>query len=128
MSRSRDEATRLGADDAALVERLREGYGPETLSPARRAAFDSALRKRLERPARPVWTLPVTATAIAIALVWLALPGNAPDESSVAARAASLAAWEAEVLFPEELGATEISDDEQMLPADYLALASAFDL
>ena len=128
MSRSRDEPTRQGADDAALVERLREGYGPEPLSPARRTAFDAALRERLEQPARRVWALASVATASAAALVWLALPGSSPHRTQVAAPAAGVAAWEAEVLFSEELGATATSDDERMLPPDYLAMASAFDL
>ncbi len=126
MSRSRDEASRLGADDAALVERLRAGYGPESLSPARRAAFDTALRTRLERPALRVWAL--AAAVSAAALVWFALPGGGPHGTQVATPGAAVAAWEAEVLFPEELGATATSDDERMLPPDYLALASAFDL
>ena len=78
MSPPRDDATRPGADDAAFVERLREGYRLEPLAPSRRAAFDTA--------------------------------------------------WEAEVLFSEELGTAATSDDERMFPPDYLALASAFDL
>jgi hypothetical protein len=126
MSQPRDEATRPDADDAALVERLREGYRPEPLTPTRRAAFDTALRQRLERPARRVWA--ATAAATAAALVWFALSGATPRRTQAVLPAAAVAAWQAEVLFPEELGATATSDDERMLPPDYLALASAFDL
>ncbi len=128
MSQPRDEATRPGADDAAFVETLREGYRPEPLTPTRRAAFDTALRQRLERPARRVWAAAAVATATAAALVWFALPGATPPGTQVASPGAAVAAWEAEVLFPEELGATLTSEDERMLPPDYLALASAFDL
>ena len=66
--------------------------------------------------------------ASAAALAWLALPGSGPHGTQVATPAAAVAAWEAEVLFPEEVGATPTSDDERMLFPDYLALASAFDL
>ncbi len=128
MAQPRDEATRPGADDAAFVERLREGYRPEPLIPTRRAAFDTALRQRLEPPARRVWAAAAAATVTAAALVWLALPGDAPPGTQVVSPGVGVAAWEAEVLFPEELGATLTSDDERMLPPDYLALASAFDL
>ena len=91
MSRPGDESTRLDAGDARLVERLRDGYGPETTSPARRAAFNAALRQRLGRRPWRAWTLAAATTACALTLAWLALPGRAPHATPVAIPAASLA-------------------------------------
>lgn len=127
MKRTRD-AERLGAEDAALVERLREEFRPEALDAARRAAFDARLReRRLQRRRRP-WAWTALATATAAALAWAALPGDPGRVAPQDGGAETVSAWEQEVVFGEELGDPLAVEDGHLLPPDYVALASAFDL
>jgi len=130
MTRTRDDE-RIGREDAALVERMREGFGPAPLDPARAAAFDARLRERIEAPTRRPWAWAALTAATAAALAWAVLPGAPvapePVETAGAERLMETLAWEQEVLFGDAFDEPFADEDGDLLPPDYLALASAFD-
>lgn len=133
MSDSRDP-------DERVLERMRELYRPEPMSPSGRVAFDAALRARLESP----WTrarrlrliAPAVAGLVAGIALWLvmSLPGTAPTPgfgvahgtTSPTAESLTPQTWDYAVLIPSELEGWS-GDTKQMdeLPEEYLALASA---
>lgn len=138
MTRARDDE-RLSPEDEALVARLREDFAPESLDAARSSAFDARLRERLERTTSRPWAWAALASAAAAALAWAVLPAALPsDEPERASGSALLVAqdepdgaqdfaWEENVLFGEELDDLFAVGDDDLLPPDYLVLASALD-
>ncbi len=108
-------------DDERWLERVREVYRPEPLTPARRAALDRSLEERIRRPRwsgawRPAFG--ALAAGLAALALLLALPTSQTPE-----RVYAEAAWEWEVFYPEELGEAGVDD---ALPGEYGVLASLF--
>jgi len=131
MTQENDEDRELKREDAQFVERLRELHAPEPMSRARRAAFTRELSGRLEaRPRRRLLIGAVLAPVAALALAWVYLGGSlTPSPSNGQARVVADAAdalWVYDVLNPPELSDMEYSEDFQMLPDDYLEIASEF--
>jgi hypothetical protein len=128
MTTPRDERPPLDGAEEEFVDRLAEVYAPAPMTAAERAAFDGAIRARLERPVRRPVLIPVLGAAAAAALVWFVLtqpigPIGSPGEESGAAVAGS---WEDELFLSSDLSASEDRDESESLPEDYLAIASAF--
>lgn len=132
MTHPRDERPPRGGAEEEFVDRLASVYAPAPMTAAERVAFDDAIRARIERPARRPMRIPMmgaAAAAAAAALVWLVLTqtegpiGSPGEEESGTAVAAS---WEDELFLSSDLGASEDRDESEILPDDYLAIASAF--
>jgi hypothetical protein len=133
MSSQSDERSKLSREDEDFVERVAASYAPPPMTAAERAAFDAALLERIgqSRPARR-WLaaagLPAAAAA-ALAAAWLFLfsPGTgglAPLEES--APALSARAWEEELFLEGVFFEAEQPDESELLPEEYIAIASAF--
>jgi hypothetical protein len=127
MSASNDEQRTLARSDSRFVEKLAEGYAPEPMAPARQVAFDEALRERIEGRSsrwRPM-ALAIPAAA-ALAAVWLfagdAHLASAPDPVPVI----TAEAWEEALLSPDVLSDLDAREDDELLPEEYFAIASAF--
>jgi hypothetical protein len=129
MTTPRDERPPLDGAEEEFVDRLAEVYAPAPMTAAERAAFDAAIRARLERPERRPVLIPVIGAAAAAALVWFVLTqpigpiGSPGEEESGAAVAGS---WEDELFLSSDLSASEDRDESESLPEDYLAIASVF--
>jgi hypothetical protein len=118
----------LDARERALVDEVARRYRPPEMTPARAAAFDAALMRRIEgRVVRRL--VPVAAMAafgaalvLVVATSWLARPaprGVAEDWLTPLV--------EADVM--EQAGAEATDDAETSdLPEDYVALAALVDL
>ncbi|MDH4016295.1 MAG: hypothetical protein OEV20_03040 [Actinomycetota bacterium] len=130
---------RPAGDDDAWLERFRDVYAPEPMSPAERRAFDARLEERIEVEARrgplwlPIWQPVVAAAAIAALAVWLVwspapdTSPTVPTEVATARRPASLADWEREILAAADPAtAPESAGSEEILPDDYRAIAGMF--
>jgi hypothetical protein len=129
MTSSRDERKSLEGADKEFLDRLAEAYTPEPMTAGRRAAFDEAIRTRLERPRRRLLLMPAIGAAAAAGLLWLVLsPSIAPTpqlaEEGVAAVAGS--SWEDRIFLSSDLGTSEDRDESGALPDDYLAIAGVF--
>lgn len=128
MSERDDGRIPLSRDEARFVERVRDAYAPEPLSPARRVAFDEALRVRTARSSRARWIAPALATAAALcgAVAWwprTAELGATARQITTLEPAAALE-WEESIFFPDA-GELEFGGSPQgALPADYQAIAS----
>ena len=57
-----DERPRIDPEDKGFADRLAAHYAPPPWTSAKRAGFDDALRARIERPQRRVFTIPALAT------------------------------------------------------------------
>jgi hypothetical protein len=131
MKRPPEERVDLAAEEREFVERLAASFHPAPLAARERAAFDAALAERIgRRRARRRWIglawLPATATA-ALAGAWLVL-GDAPAPRSVPETRSALfpaQAWEEEVLLLDASFESEADADLEVLPEEYLAIASA---
>ena len=111
-----------GRVERLFVERLARHYSPPESTPARRAAFDEALRQRLEVPRRgrglvPAWVGVGAALLLAVGFWTLS---EAPRVELVDG------AWEYELLLSSDVSPSEDSDEGDYLPDDYLAIASVF--
>ena len=129
MTSSRDERTPLEGADKEFLDRLAEAYTPEPMPAGRRAAFDEAIRARLERPQRRPLLIPAIGAAAAAALVWLVVsvsirPTSPPAGEESAALVAS--SWEDELFLSSDLGVSEDREESGTLPDDYVASASVF--
>jgi hypothetical protein len=133
MSSPTDGRPKLAREDEDFVKRVAESYAPPPLAAARRAAFDEALLGRIRRshPARRWLTaagLPAAA-AVGLAAVWLfslspGTDGLVPSEES--APALSARAWEEELFLEGVFFESEQPDESELLPEEYIAIASAF--
>lgn len=129
MTDPRDDRAPLEGADGEFVERLASSYAPAPMTAARRAAFDEAIRARLERPRRLPVLIPAVGAVAAAALVWVVLsystgPIGLPWEEESEAVVAS--SWEDELFLSSDLSAAEDGDESATLPEDYLAIAGAF--
>lgn len=107
-------------EDREFVDRLAASYAPTPLTPARRVAFDAALRGRIHRP-RPwrLLALPL-ATASLAAVVWFGFSGERGRD------AAGTSAWDSELFLSSDISALGDRDDSDVLPDDYLVIAGIF--
>jgi hypothetical protein len=137
MSMERNRDLRLERDDQMLIEQIAEPYAPNPPTEASRAAFDERLWARIEEKRKPWVLLPalVTAAVAAAFAAWLILPGQlgAPGSRqregmrAALAEAEAVAEWERELFYVSALSPFEEKDDEsELLPDDYLAIASVF--
>ncbi len=135
MSSTKEDRTDLSRDEAEFVGRLAANFAPAPMSPSRRVAFDEALRARLGRRGRRAVLVPAFATVAIVAMVALlifsgrfepvAMDGGM-EPGAVVAEASAAAQWEVELLYLRELTPPEERDDSELLPDDYLAIASVF--
>ena len=133
MSSPSDDDPKLAREDEDFVERVAASYAPPPMAAAERAAFDEALlaRTRRSHSARR-WLvaagLPTAATA-ALAAVWLfslspGTEGLVPSEKIVPALSAR--AWEEELFLEGGSFESEQPDESELLPEEYIAIASVF--
>jgi hypothetical protein len=131
MKRPPEERVDLAPEEREFVERLAASFRPAPLAGPERAAFDAALAERIaRRRVRRRWTglawLPAAAAA-ALAGVWL-VRGDAPAPPSAPETRSALfpaQAWEEEVLLLDASFESEADADLEVLPEEYLAIASA---
>jgi hypothetical protein len=124
MTPTHDNRPKLSREDQEFVERVAANFEPAPMAPARRVAFDEALRARLERPRRRRILAPAFATlAVTAAVVFLVLSGRL---GAIVAEADTAAQWEYELVYLDELVRIEERDDSELLPDDYLAISSVF--
>ena len=129
MTSHRDEQTPLEGAEKEFLGRLSEAYTPEPMSAGERAAFDQAIRARLERPRRRPLLVPAIGAAAAAGLLWLLVfqpIGPTPQLAETESAAVAAASWEDELFLSSDLGASEDRDESETLPDDYLAIASVF--
>jgi len=124
MSHRDQERPVLDREEQAFVERLAASWAPPPTTPARRAAFDEALRARLERRRRPWLVVPALATAAAAAVIGFSVippvgPTPPQGEESVVA-----GAWDSELFFSSDVSPADDRDGSEGLPDDYEAIAS----
>ena len=130
MSSPSDERPKLAREDEDFVKRVAASYAPPPMAAARRAAFDEALSRRLRRgqPARR-WLTAAWLPAAALAAVWLfslslGTDGLVPSERIVPALSAR--AWEEELFLEGDSFEAEQPDESELLPEEYIAIASIF--
>jgi hypothetical protein len=129
MSSPRDERPALDGAEQEFVERLADAYAPAPLTAADRAAFDDAIRARLERPWHRPLLLPAIGAAAAAVLVWWAFSlaiGPTPVPGEEGSAAVMAASWEDELFLSSDLSASADREEGGTLPDDYLAIASVF--
>jgi hypothetical protein len=129
MTAVRDERAPLEGAEREFLDRLAEAYTPEPMSAAEGAAFDAAVRARLERPRHRPLLVPAIGAAAAAGLLWFVVsqstgPTPLPAEEEFAAVASG--SWEDELFLSSDLGTSEGRDENESLPEEYLAIASAF--
>ena len=128
MTSPRDERAPRDGGEREFVDRLAAEYAPPPMTAAERLAFDEAIRARLERPRRRPLLIPAAAAAAAAAaLIWLALsdstgPIRLPGEEESGKEFAG--SWEDQLFLSSELSAWEDRLESEILPEDYLAIAS----
>ena len=127
MKRSRN-GNGIGADERAFAARLAELWQPRAHTPVSRAAFDAALEAKLAARRRRRAALPaLAAVTAAAALAWVLLPAAPPDRPAGAAPVGSTASWEYELIYDSaDTVGSEESGSSEMLPDDYMAIASVF--
>lgn len=135
MSSRKEDRTDLSREDEEFVERLAANFAPAPMRPAERVAFDEALWARLGRRSRRTILVPAFATVALAALVALLIftgrfepvaTDGGVEPGAVVAEASAAAQWEVELLYLRELTPPEERDDSELLPDDYLAIASVF--
>jgi hypothetical protein len=131
MSSPSDERPKLAREEEDFVKRVAASYAPPPMTATERAAFDEALLGRIRRsqPARrwlvAAW-LPAAA-AVALTVVWLfsGWPGSdefVPSDEDVPALSAR--AWEEELFLEDGSFESEQTDESELLPEEYIAIAS----
>lgn len=127
-----EERPELTPGDARLVSRVRDSFGPEPLTPARRAAFDAGLQERLERARRGYGLWPALGAGLAAASLATLLLVRAQDPPPAAppavAQPALVAdeAWAADLLYSDADDPDELTANDDDLPAEYAAIAGVF--
>ena len=118
-----DERSRIHPEDKGFADRLAAHYAPPPWTSAKRAGFDDALRARIERPQRRVFTIPALATVAVAALVWVSfLLRPAGDERNPVVTSV----WESELFLSSDVSPLDDRDGSEGLPEDYMAIASLF--
>jgi ferric-dicitrate binding protein FerR (iron transport regulator) len=124
MTHRDEERPVLDRDEQAFVERLAASWAPPPTTPAQRAAFDEALRERLERRRRPWLVIPVLATAAAAAVIGFALMPSVGPTAPRGEESAVAGAWDAELFLSSDVSPSLDRDGSEGLPDDYEAIAS----
>jgi hypothetical protein len=132
-----DERERPADADARLIRILRENYGPAPSPPARAAAFDEELRRRVRvrsrgsllwAPAAAFATVAILALAFAVRVDPLTtepMTGSTTAAGATAEeRAAALDDADFALLFPQDVDYGQESARTDLLPDDYVAIAS----
>ena len=143
---SSDEPNNLTPADRRFIQRVAKDYTPQPLSAAQRATFDRRLAERLADSSRLPFLRPVSllAATCAALLLWLTLPSqqasgpnfgdstlpSAPTplarDTSVTDMSDTQDATSHSTLLAYAYYQSESQDD--FLPAEYIALADAFEL
>jgi hypothetical protein len=133
MTQPRDAGAQLDRDEEQFVRRLAAHYAPESLTPARRVALDTALWARLQKQPRQTWLTPAVATVAVAVLItcmsWFSLfrapaPHDGPYVSMTTM--SNIGPWEYELLYARELTGTAEREDGAILPDDYLVISRVF--
>ncbi len=132
---SSDEPNNLTPADRRFIQRVAKDYTPQPLSAAQRATFDRRLEERLADSSRLPFLRPASllAATCAALLLWFALPSqqaSGPNfgDSTLPSAPTPLAqdTTSHSTLLAYAYYQSESQDD--FLPAEYIALADAFEL
>lgn len=132
---SSNECEDLRPDERRFIRRVAEHYTPQPLSAAQRAAFDQTLEERLTDSARSPFLRPtsILIPICAALLLWFALPAQQPPSPNFKALTPPSAptplaqdTTSHPTLLAYAYYQSEAQDD--FLPAEYIALADAFEL
>ncbi len=140
---SSDEHDNLKPDDQHFIQHIARHYTPQPLSAARQATFDRRLEERLTDSSRLPFLRPASllAATCAALLLWFALPSqqaSGPNFKDLTPLSASTPlaqdtdtantqdATSHSTLLAYTYYQSESQDD--FLPAEYIALADAFEL
>jgi len=128
MSPRDPERPELEPGDERLLVRLRDEYAPEPRTPAQRAAFEAALRARLERRPARIWIPVALSAGAAAALLALVLAGPARERAGGDTASAADDGLTTELLLADG-GSYGENEDAQSdaLPPQYAAIASLLD-
>ena len=139
---SSDERQDLRPDDQRFVQRVADHYTPHPLSATRQATFDGRLSERLADSARLPFLWPASLLAATCAvLLWFALPSQQVSDPNFK----DLTLQSASTPLAQDTGTANTQDitshtsllayayyqseaQTDFLPAEYLALADAFEL
>ena len=135
---SSNEREDLRPDERRFIRRMAEHYTPQPLSAAQRTAFDRRLEERLTDAARSPFLRPasILIPVCAALLLWFALPyfkDRTPPASTPPAwdtAATEMSDMQDTTSHPTLLAYVYYQSEaqEDFLPAEYLALADAFEL
>ncbi len=118
-----DERPPVNEQEKDFVDGLAAQYTPPPWTAAKRARFDEALRARIERPQRRVFTIPALGTVAVAALIWVSFSlrpaGNEPNPVATSV-------WESELFLSSDVSPLDDRDGSEGLPEDYMAIASLF--
>ncbi len=132
---SSDEHNNIKPDDQRFIQRVAEHYTPQSLSPARQAMFDRKLKERLAGSSRLPFLRPtsILVPICAALLLWFAFSSqqvHGPNfrDSTLPSASTPLAqdTTPHSSLLAYAYYQSESQDD--FLPAEYIALADAFEL
>ncbi len=134
---SSNKRKNLRPDDQRFIQRVAEHYTPQPLSAAQQATFDQRLSERLADSSRLPFLRPASLLAVTCAaLLWFALPyfrDRTPPTSTPLA-------WDTAVTEMSDMQDTtshptllayayyQSEAETDFLPAEYIALADAFEL
>ena len=135
---SSNEREDLRPDERRFIRRMAEHYTPQPLSAAQRMAFDRRLEERLTDAARSPFLRPtsILIPVCAALLLWLALPDFkdhpplAPTPLARDAATAEMSDGQDTTSHPTLLAYAYYQSEAEtdVLPAEYIALADAFEL
>ncbi len=130
---SSNEREDLKPDEQRFIQRMAEHYAPQPLSAVQQATFDRALEERLADSSRSPFLRPssILVPVCAALLLWFALPyfkDRTPPAWDTAAT--EMSDMQGTTSHPTLLAYAYYQSEaqEDFLPAEYLALADAFEL
>lgn len=130
---SSDEYKNLKSEERRFIQRVAEHYAPRSLSTAQQARFDRTLEERLAASARSPFLRPagILLPVCAAVLLWFALPyfkDRTPPAWDTAAT--EMSDRQDPTSHPTLLAYAYYQSEaqEDFLPAEYIALADAFEL
>ena len=132
---SSNEREDLRPDERRFIRRMAEHYTPQPLSAAQRTAFDRRLEERLTDAARSPFLRPasILIPVCAALLLWLALPSqqaSSPNFKALSPPSAPTPLAQDTTSHPTLLAYAYYQSEAEtdVLPAEYIALADAFEL
>ena len=130
-----NEREDLKPDDRRLIRRMAEHYAPQPLSAARQATFDRTLEERLADSSRSPFlrSASLLAATCAALLLWFALPSqqaSSPNFKALTPPSAPTPLARDTTSHPTLLAYAYYQSEAEtnVLPAEYIALADAFEL